>query len=405
MAKRWVSRPESKSSISPGSCNMQRPKNLQQCHNILDLRELARRRLPAPMFDWLDGGAETETTARRNTEAFDAEKLIPRCLVDVSSVNTAVRILGQDLTWPVFCSPTGASRFFHPEGELAVARAAAKAGTLYGLTVMSSFRLEEVAAASSGPKLFQLYVFKDREVTRELIRRCKRAGYQALCLTVDTPVPGRRERDLRSGLGIPPKLSMRLAASFARRPGWTLRQARRGPLAMPNVEDWTKSASIVAHSRFFGEQLDPSVSWKDVRAMIDLWGGPFALKGVMAADDARRAADIGATAVIVSNHGGRQLDGAAAPIEVLPQIVQAVGDRIEVILDGGIRRGVHVLKALARGAKACSIGRPYLFGLSAGGEAGVAKALDILRTELVRAMKLAGCTDVRRVDPDFVARF
>ncbi len=357
------------------------------------------------MFDWLDGAAETETTAQNNIAAFDAEKLVPRCLVDVSSVNTSARILGQELKWPVFCSPTGASRFFHPEGELAVARAAAQAGTLYGLTVMSSFSLEEVAAASAGPKLFQLYVFKDREVTRELIRRCKRAGYAALCLTVDTPVPGRRERDLRSGLGIPPRLSTRLAASFARHPRWVLSQARRGPLAMPNVAERTQSTSIVAHSRFFGEQLDPSVSWRDVREMVDLWGGPFALKGVMAAEDARRAADVGVSAVIVSNHGGRQLDGAAAPIEVLPAIAQAVADRIEVILDGGIRRGVHVLKALARGAKACSIGRPYLFGLSAGGEAGVSKALDILRMELITAMKLSGCTDVRHIDPAIVARF
>jgi L-lactate dehydrogenase (cytochrome) len=382
-----------------------KPTCLDDCHNILDLRELARRRLPGPMFHWLDGAAETETTAERNISAFDDEKLIPRCLVDVASVSTSTRVLGQDIQWPVYCSPTGSSRFFHPDGELAVARAAAAAGTYYGLSVMSSFSLEDVAAASTGPKLFQLYIFKDRDVTREMIERCKRSGYHALCLTVDTAVPGKRERDLRTGLGVPPKLSMNLVAGFARHPGWLLGQWRKGPLSLPNVAARTGSNSVVAHSRFFGEQLDPSVAWKDVREMIDLWGGPFALKGVMSADDARRAVDVGATAVIVSNHGGRQLDGAAAPIEVLPEIAKAVGHQIDVILDGGVRRGVHVLKALARGAKACSIGRPYLFGLSAGGEAGVTKALEILRTELIRAMRLSGCTDVRNIDESIVRRF
>ena len=357
------------------------------------------------MFDWLDGAAETETTAQRNIAAFDEEKLIPRCLVDVTAVSSATRVLGQQLEWPVFCAPTGASRFFHPEGEIAVARAVAKAGTFYGLSVMSSFSLEEVATASDGPKLFQLYIFKDRDVTRELIERCRRSGYKALCLTVDTAVPGKRERDLRAGLGIPLTLSMSLLASFSMHPAWLLRQARKGPLSMPNVADRAAGTGLIAHSKYFGEQLDQSVTWRDVREMIDLWGGPFALKGVMSADDARRAADVGASAVIVSNHGGRQLDGAAAPIEVLPEIAQAVGDRIEVILDGGIRRGVHVLKALARGAKACSIGRPYLFGLGAGGEEGVTKALNILRTELIRSMKLCGCTDVTSIDADIVRRF
>lgn len=380
------------------------PTRLDECHNILDLRELARRRLPPPMFHWLDGAAETEATAARNIAAFDDLQLIPRCLVDVTSVNTSVRVLGQELKWPVFCSPTGASRFFHPEGEIAVARAAAESGTLYGLSVMSTFSLEAVAAATAGPKLFQLYLFKDRDVTRELILRCKQSGYGAMCLTVDTAVPGRRERDLRTGLGVPPKLSMNLIRGFARHPAWVLRQMRKGPLSMPNVAARVGSNDVAVQSRFFGEQLDSSVAWKDVREMIELWGGPFALKGVMHADDARRAIDVGASAVIVSNHGGRQLDGAAAPIDVVQVIADAAQDRLEVILDGGVRRGVHVLKALARGAKACSIGRPYLFGLSAGGEEGVAKALQMLKTELVRAMQLSGCTDVRNVDTNLVRR-
>lgn len=384
---------------------MWKPRRLDDCHNILDLRELARRRLPGPVFDYLDGAAETEITAHRNTAAFDEDKLIPKCLVDVSHIATSTRVLGQDIQWPVFCSPTGASRFFHPEGELAVARAAAKSGTLYGLSVASTCSLEEVAAASSGAKLFQLYVFKDRDVTRQLIERCRRAGYQALCLTVDTAVPGKRERDLRTGMGIPPRLSLDGIADFALHPGWLLGQVRRGAMSLPNIAHLTGSKSVTAHSRFFGEQLDSSVAWQDVREMIELWRGPFALKGVMAVDDARRAVDVGATAVIISNHGGRQLDGAAAPIEVLPEIARAVGDQVDVILDGGIRRGVHVLKALARGAKACSIGRPYLFGLAAGGEQGVTRVLDILRTELIRAMQLSGCTDTRNLDERIVRRF
>lgn len=377
---------------------------LNDCHNIDDLRELARRRLPRPIFHYLDGGAEDEVTERRNRSAFDDVGLIPRCLVDVTAVTTATRVLGQDVEWPVFCSPTGASRFLHADGELAVARAAAATGTLYGLSTMATHSLEAVAAAGGGPKMFQLYIFKNREVTRELIERCRRAGYPALCLTVDSAVPGKRERDLRTGWGIPIKLPLRGLASFAVRPGWLLGLARKGPLSVPNVAAQTGGGGIVAQTRFVGAQLDPSVSWTDVREMTALWDGPFAIKGIMSADDARKAVDVGATAVIVSNHGGRQLDGAAASFEALPEIVDAVGSQVEVILDGGIRRGVHVLKALAMGATACSIGRPYLYGLGAGGEAGVRKALDILRSELVRSMQLAGCTDVRAVDPLLVRR-
>jgi L-lactate dehydrogenase (cytochrome) len=375
---------------------------LDDCHSILDLRALARRRLPGPVFQYLDGGAETELTSKRNTIDFDAVRLVPRCLVDVSSVKTATRILGQQIEWPVFCSSTGASRLYHPEGELAVARAAAKAGTFYGLAVAATHPLEDVARASQGPKLFQLLPFRDRDLTRELIERCRKAGYQALCLTVDAPVRGKRERELRSGMGVPLRFSLHTLASFVAHPGWFLRQTRKGLLSMPNIANHAGSKSFAAHGAYLTQQIDASVSWDYVREMIDLWRGPFALKGVLAVDDARRAADVGATAVIVSNHGGRQLDGAPSPIEALPKIARAVGERIEVILDGGVRRGVHVLKALACGAKACSIGRPYLFGLSAGGERGVQKCLDILRTELIRAMTLSGCTDVNNIDPALV---
>lgn len=380
-----------------------RPRTLEDCHSILDLRERARRRLPAPIFDFMDGGAESETTARRNISAFDDVQLLPRCLVDVTSVKTATRILGQDIEWPVFCSPTGVSRFFHPDGESAVARAAAKAGTLYGQSINSTARLEDVAVASAGPKLFQLYIFKDRSLVRELIGRCRKSGYHALCLAVDVPVVGKRERDLRTGFGMPIKLSAGLIASFARHPEWLLERTGPGRLSLPIVAERCGDR-LVTQTQYIAEQLDPSVTWKDVREIIELWGGPFALKGILCVEDAHRAVEVGASTIIVSNHGGRQLDGAASPIEVLPQIAQAVGDRIEVVLDGGVRRGVHVLKALALGAKACSIGRPYLYGLAAGGEAGVARALNILRSELLRTMQLAGCTDVRYVDATLVRR-
>jgi len=245
--------------------------------------------------------------------------------------------------------------------------------------------------------MFQIFIYKDRDITRELIERSKRSRYSALCLTVDVPVIGKRERDLRSGFSMSPEWSLNSLLSFARHPAWVAGRIHKGALSMANFANRPERSWSIEH-------LDTSITWRDVREIIDQWGGPFALKGVMSAEDARRAADTGVTAVIVSNHGGRQLDGAAAPIEVLEEIAGAVGDRIEVILDGGIRRGVHVLKALALGAKACSIGRPYLYGLSAGGEAGVAKALEMLRTELTLAMKLSGCPDIRSIDKSMIRR-
>jgi L-lactate dehydrogenase (cytochrome) len=375
---------------------------LDQCHSIGDLRHLARARLPGPLFDYIDGAAESEITARRNSAAFDDHSLVPRCLVDVTSVTTRTQLLGQRIEWPLICSPTGASRFYHPDGELAVARAAARSGAFYGLSTMATTAMENIAGATSGPKLFQLYVFKDRDLTRELIQRCKRAGFHALCLTVDAAVRGKRERELRSGLGVPMRLSLSSIASFARYPRWLFAYARSGSLTMPNVAAPGDENTLLTQTQFIGEQLDASVTWKDVREIVDLWGGPFVLKGIMAVDDARQAIDAGVSALMISNHGGRQLDGAASPIEVLPEIATAVRDRLELILDGGVRRGVHILKALARGAKACAIGRPYLYGLAAGGERGVDKALEILSSELVRAMQLSGCADVNGIDANLI---
>ena len=295
---------------------------------------------------------------------------------------------------------------FHDQGERAVARAAASAGIIYSLACLSAVSIEDVAAAADGPKMFQLYVLRDRELNRELIRRAKDAGYVALCITVDTPVPGNRERDLRTGMTIPPALTLMSFLDIARHPRWAWSQLRGEPLVMANVvhkiaEGSTRISTLV---KYVHSQFDPTITWKDAAWMIEQFGGPVAIKGILDPADARRAAEIGASAVIVSNHGGRQLDGVPAPIEVLPQIVEAVGDRAEVILDSGVRRGVHVLKALALGAKACMCGRPYLYGLAAGGERGVARALGILRSEIERDMALMGCCSVSELDAGRIRR-
>jgi L-lactate dehydrogenase (cytochrome) len=379
-------------------------KRLEECLSILDLRELARRRLPRPLFDYLDGAAETESSARRNTLAFDEMALLPRCLVDVSSIMTATRVLGQDVAWPVLCSPTGANQLYHFDGETAVARAAAATGTLYGVSVVGTSTLEDVAAAAAGPRMFQLLIFKDREITLDLMARAKVAGYPALCLTVDAVVRGKRERELRAALGLPLERAVRGVTAFAAQPRWLLGQMRRSRPQLANLAERAGGKGLAEHSRFVTGQLDPSVTWKEVRELVERWQGRFAVKGILSPDDARRAADVGASAVIVSNHGGRQLDGAVAAIEALPDIVRAVGGRMEVILDGGIRRGAHIVKALALGATACSVGRPYLFGLAAGGESGVRRVIDILRAEFLLALQLCGCANLAAIQPNLLRR-
>ena len=359
---------------------------LARHHSIDDLRATARRRLPRPVFDFMDGGAETEVTLRRNLTAWDDHLLVPDCLADVSSVDTTTELFGQKLAWPVICSPTGGSRLFHNEGELAVTRAAAATGTLYCLSTAASISLERVSAAAPGPKVFQLYV-QDREIMRETIARAQAAGYHGLCVTIDSPVVGKRERDLRSGFQPSPKFTAKFIAGFALHPLWVARRIG-------------KNAITIAHpmQRSIPPQPYQALSWDDLDEIRRLWRGPLAVKGVMSVGDARRAADAGVSVIFLSNHGGRQLDGAAAPLDVLPRIADALGDRVDLVLDGGVRRGVHVVKALALGAKACAIGRPYLYGLAAGGEAGVTRALQILKTELVLAMQLAGRREIAAID-------
>jgi L-lactate dehydrogenase (cytochrome) len=370
------------------------PAHLSHCVSIADLRALARRKLPQPIFDYLDGGAEDERTLARNIAGFDDLAIVPRVLCDVGRIDTTTKVLGAETKTPLICAPTGASRFYHADAEPAVARAAAKKGVLYSLSTMSTTALEDVAAAADGPKMFQLYVFKDRGVTRELIARAKAAGFTALCLTVDASIRGKRERELRSGMGVPLKLRPSGYLSFALKPGWLARQGRAGQISMPNFARFAASDNLVVQTRFVAAELDPSVTWDDLDQFAELWSGPFAVKGVTHGEDARCALDHGVGAIIVSNHGGRQLDGSIAAIDALPDVVKAVNNRAEIILDGGIRRGTHILKALALGATACSIGRPYLYGLAAGGEAGVTRTLDILSDELAAAMRLSGCADI-----------
>ena len=370
---------------------------LKRCYNVARLRERAKKRLPAPMFHYIDGAAGDEWTMRQNTSAFDRWELVPRWLVDVSEIDMSTTVFGQKLDVPFFCAPTAMGRLFHHVGEPAVARAAERIGTMYSLSSMSTTSIEEAAEATSGPIMFQVYVFKDRGLNREFVQRCKDSGYHALALTVDVPVAGNRERDVVTGMTIPPKLTLASLFDFAMHPRWVWNYFTSPPLELANVRDRIKG-DVTTLVSFFNDQLDRTVSWDDAALMIEEWGGPFAIKGILSAEDARRAAEIGASAVIVSNHGGRQLDTSPAPIEVLPEIVQAVGDRLEIILEGGVRRGVHVLKALALGATAVSFGRPYLFALGAGGEAGVDQVLEYFRSDLERDMRLLGCRNVKEVD-------
>jgi L-lactate dehydrogenase (cytochrome) len=377
---------------------------LDNALNIAELKKIAARKLPAPLFNYIDGGADDEGSRFGNLRAFDSVKLIPEYLVDVSDIDTSTSILGQPIEWPVFCSPTGMSRLFHHEGEQAVAKAAQASGTYYSLSTLGSTTIEDVAAVNNGPKCFQIYVLRDRGLTREFIQRCKDAGFTSLALTVDVPVQGNRERELRYGFTVPPKLKPSTFLGMARKPAWCFNHLVRPGVRFENIVHKVPSGrkNVTSLMNFIGEQMDPSVDWDDMAWMIDEWGGPFAIKGILSPADAVRAAEVGCSAIMISNHGGRQLDESIYCFDALPGIVEAVGDRCEVILDGGVRRGTDVVKALAMGADACSIGRPYLYGLAAGGEAGVSRALQLLRDEVQRAMGLMGCRSIADIAPKHV---
>ncbi len=376
---------------------------IDSCNNIMDFRRLARRRLPAPVFHYLDGGADDEWTLGRNTDAFNDYELLPTQLSDVSKISLASTLFGEPVDWPVIVSPTGASKLFHRDGEPAVVRAAEKFGMVYSLSTLGTATIEDAAAAGRCPKMFQLYVFKDRGLTSEFLARCKAAKYTALCLTVDTPVAGNRERDIVYGMSAPPRFKWRSAPSLARHPGWLYRVLVRNDLDLVNItgsESATKIDTGVVE--YINSQFDRSLTWRDVEWLAGQWGGPLVIKGVQTVEDCRRAAESGATAVMLSNHGGRQLESSPAPVDCIAAVADALRDRLEIICDGGVRRGTHVVKALALGANACSIGRAYLYPLAAGGQAGVERGFALLRAEVERTMALLGCRDVRELGSGYV---
>jgi L-lactate dehydrogenase (cytochrome) len=377
---------------------------LDRCYNIADLRELARRRLPAPLFHYIDGGADDERSLARNTSAFNDYEFLPRVLQDVAQIDLSTLILGTRIDLPFFLAPTGMSRLFHQDKELGVARAAGAYRTLYSLSTLGTTSIEDVAALGAGPSMFQVYIFRDRGLTRELVERCRAAKFQALCLTVDTPLAGNRERDRVHGMTMPPRLTWGSAWSFATHPAWAAGMLLHPDFQLANVAHRVDGigAGTIGLIDYVNKQFDRSITWRDAAWLAEQWGGPFAIKGLLRAEDARQAASIGATAVMLSNHGGRQLDSAAAPVSCVRPIRDTVGDALEIIVDGGIRRGTHILKALALGADACSIGRSYLYGLAAGGQRGVEHALQLLREELLRDMALLGCQRLDQVSPDLL---
>ena len=375
---------------------------LTDCHNIDDFQRLAAQRLPWPVFDYIDGGADDELTKARNTEAFNRADLVPDVLAGVETIDTSCTIMGRKSALPLVLSPTALQRVFHWQGERAVARAAEKFGLWCGISSLATVSIEEIAALTSGPKMFQLYVHKDKGLNASMIERCQAAKFDCIALTVDTIVGGKRERCLRSGFSSPPKFTASSALSYAVKPRWALDYLLREKFSLPNLETHVSqgTSEAVSIQKYFSEMLDQSMDWKMVEQIRDTWGGTFCLKGVMSVADARRAADIGIDAIMLSNHGGRQLDGSRSPFDQLPEIVGAVGGRIEIICDGGVRRGTHVLKSLCAGATAASGGRLYLYALAAAGQDGVERALTILKEEIERGMKLMGVTRIDQLNPE-----
>ena len=374
---------------------------LTDCHNIDDFRALAKRRLPWPVFDYIDGAADDEVTRRRNRDAFDRCDLVPRVLAGVESIDMKTTLFGREMAMPLFLSPTALQRLFHWQGERAVLRAASNAGTMAGISSLATISLAEAGALTDGPKLFQLYVHHDEGLNQAMLDAARDAKFDAVALTVDTIVGGNRERCLRSGFTSPPRFTARNMLSYAIKPGWGLNYVLREKFSLPNLATHVSEGSSVPKSvaEYFTSMLDQSLDWKRAEAIRKQWDGPFCLKGIAAVEDAKRAVDIGATAIMVSNHGGRQLDGSISPFDALAEIVDAVGDKLEVICDGGITRGTHVLKALSVGAKACSGGRLYLYALAAAGEDGVSRAVGLLRAEIERGMKLMGAKTLSDLRP------
>ena len=371
---------------------------LSECHNFHDFRALAKRKLPGPIFDYIDGAADDERTCRRNVESFDRCDLVPNVLRGVETIDLSVTVMGQRLALPVYCSPTALQRLFHHDGERAVAAAAATFGTMFGVSSLGTVSLEELRGAFSTPQIYQFYFHKDAGLNRAMLERAKLAGVNVLMLTVDSITGGNRERDKRTGFSIPFRLTVAGALQFAIKPRWAMDYLLHERFRLPQLDGHVDMGrGTLSIQRYFSEMLDPAMTWDDAAAMVRLWGGPFCLKGVMSVEDARRAAEIGCSGIVLSNHGGRQLDGSRAAFDQLAEVVDAVGDRIDVMMDGGVRRGTHVLKALSLGAKAVGIGRYYLFPLAAAGQAGVERALGQMRAEIERDMMLMGCASIAQL--------
>ena len=382
------------------------PRNLRNCHNFRDLKDLARRRLPGPIYHYIDGAAEDETTYRRNTESFRSVDLVPNVLEGVENIDMSVEVMGFKIDIPLLCSPTALQRLFHHEGEKAVALAAEKFNTLFGVSSLGTYKLKDIDSLISSPKMFQFYFHKDRDLNNSMIEMAKEANFDILTLTVDTITGGNRERDLKTGFTTPPKLTPQSIFQFAMKPSWALNYFFRERFELSQLSSHVKEGTNISISvgDYFSTMLDQSMTWDDVIDLKEKWGGKFCLKGIMSVSDAKKAVEMGADAIMVSNHGGRQLDGGRSPFDQLEEILDAVGGQIDVILDGGIQRGTHVLKAMALGATACSGGRMYLFGLAAAGQKGVEKALSNMKTEIERDMKLMGVKNLQDLKPHMLRK-
>ena len=372
---------------------------INKCHNIDDFRKLAKKSIPSPIFHYFDGAADDEVTYRRNTKAFDECYLVPKVLRSVETVNLETKVLGKKISLPFFLSPTALQRLFHHTGELAVAKSAEKFNTFFGISSLSTIPIEDIINIKA-PKIFQLYFHKDRGLTNSMIDKCKAAKLDALALTVDTITGGNRERDLKTGFTSPPKLTLKSLLSFIQNPKWTLNFLFRKKFDLPFLSDFIKEGTDIkiSVSDYFTNMLDQNLNWKDAENIKKRWNGIFCLKGIMSREDALKAVDIGADAIMISNHGGRQLDGSRSPFDQLDEIVEAVGGKIDIICDGGIRRGTHILKSLSKGATACSGGRLYLYALASGGEKGVTKSISNLKEEVIRDMKLMGVTKISELN-------
>lgn len=374
---------------------------LKDCHNFQDFRTLAKKRLPGPIFNYIDGGADDETTYRRNTAAFETCDLVPNVLTGVKDVDLSVTVMGQKLALPVYCSPTALQRLFHHDGERAVAAAAEKYGTMFGVSSLGTVSMEEIAKQTTTPQVYQFYFHKDRGLNRAMMQRAKDSGIQVMMLTVDSITGGNRERDLRTGFSIPFRLNLSGILQFIMKPMWGINYVTHEKFRLPQLEEHVDMGNgATSIGDYFTNMLDPSMNWDDVAEMVKFWDGQFCLKGVMSREDARKAVEIGCTGIIISNHGGRQLDGSRSSFDQLAEIVDEVGDEIDVIFDSGVQRGTHVLKALSLGAKAVGIGRMYLYPLAAAGQPGVERALGLMKAELERDMKLMGKTSIDQLTRD-----